>query len=251
MHTLQLDGRIVPFRDGQTLLEVARENGVEIPTLCHHAGVENLGACRLCMVEITKPSWDGWSKLVTSCEFAAEDELIVSTTSEAVVDSRRTVLDLLLARCPNTPLVQELARAHGIAKTSFTPREEPDDCILCGICVRVCAAVGAEAITMSGRGVDKQVGPPFVDDAADCIGCLSCAYMCPTNHIDFERGADTRTIWGRSFDVVRCTGCGKPLGTPEQLDHFAKTKGIPRNYFDRCDLCRKQDTAKAFYDLMS
>jgi predicted RNA-binding Zn-ribbon protein involved in translation (DUF1610 family) len=75
--------------------------------------------------------------------------------------------------------------------------------------------------------------------------------MCPTGHIQFARAGDHRTIWGRTFDVVACTGCGKPIGTPEQLEHFAQSKGIPRSYFERCDQCRKQDTARAFYGVLA
>lgn len=256
MHTIQLDGRVVEFREGQTVLEVARANGVRIPTLCWHGGLENHGGCRLCMVEIGRPEWNGWTKLVTSCEYRAEDGLVVATDNEKVRRSRRTVLDLLLARCPTTPKVRELAREYGIAKTSFVPRENPDDCILCAICVRTCQAVGADAITTSGRGVEKVVGPPFagVDGfaaapeacASDCVGCLSCARMCPTGHIAFEDGPAERRIWGRTFAVVGCASCGRPVGTPEQLDHFARTKGLPRAAFERCDVCRKRDTATAF-----
>lgn len=260
---MQLDGRVVEFRAGQTILEVARANGVDIPTLCWHGGLDGHGGCRLCMVEIGRPEWDGWTKLVTSCEYAAEDGLVVATDNEKVRRTRRTVLDLLLARCPTTQKVRELARAYGIAKSSFVPRENPDDCILCAICVRTCAAVGADAITTYGRGVAKEVGPPFsaLRDgeqtaapageapeacAADCVGCLSCARMCPTGHIGFEDGPRERRIWGRTFAVVGCSGCGRPIGTPEQLDHFARKSGLPRTYFERCDACRKLDTAKAF-----
>jgi len=262
MHTMQLDGRVVEFRAGQTILEVARANGVTIPTLCWHGGLDGHGGCRLCMVEIGRPEWDGRTKLVTSCEYAAEDGLVVSTDNDNVRRTRRTVLDLLLARCPETPKVRELARAHGIARTSFVPREHPDDCILCAICVRTCAAVGANAITTCGRGVAKEVGTPFSAlhegdktvpagespeaSAADCVGCLSCARMCPTGHIRFEEGPKQRRIWGRTFDVVGCSACGRPIGTPEELDHFARTKHLPRTYFERCDTCRKLDTAKAF-----
>ena len=255
MLTLQLDGRIVDAHEGQSLLDVAHDNDVEIPTLCNHAGLENHGACRLCMVEITKDGWGDWSRLVTACEYPAEDGLVVSTATDKVLASRRAVLDLLLARCPDTPKVRELARAHGIAKTSFVPREEPDDCILCAICVRTCAAGGAHAITTSGRGTEKVVGPPVGAhgdyDATDCVGCLSCAYLCPTNHIGFSQTETTRTIWGRTFDLVACDVCGRTLGTPEQLDHFAAKSGLPRESLNRCDVCRKQDTAKAFHAVIA
>ena len=244
--TMTIDGRVVECRSDASILEVARANGVTIPTLCHHAGVENWGACRLCMVEVTRDDWDGWSKLVASCEHPAQDGLVVTTDSADVMHTRRTVLDLLLARSPNAPVVRELARAHGIARTSFTPRKDSDKCILCAICTRVCAAVGTHAIATSGRGVGKTVGVPFDGDASDCIGCLVCARNCPTGHITFEETATTRTIWGRTFELLTCSGCGAVLGTPEQLDHFAEKNDLVRSDFERCDGCRKQDTAQTF-----
>jgi bidirectional [NiFe] hydrogenase diaphorase subunit len=255
MATMEIDGRRVAFDSGDTVLAVARKNGIAIPTLCHHPGLASYGGCRLCVVDVTRPEWEGWRRLVTACEYAAEAGLVVVTNSERVVRARRTVVDLLLARCPSTPFVVELARTLGLSETSFAPRDEPDDCILCGLCVRVCAAVGADAIGSAGRGVDKQVGPPYAPPnydrppglapAADCVGCLCCAHICPTGHIRFTDDGAARTIWGRDFTVVRCAGCGAPLGTPAQLAHFAAKSGLAASYFERCDTCRKEETARA------
>ncbi len=256
MHSMQLNGRLVNFEAGQTLLEVARANEVPIPTLCHHPGLESHGGCRLCVVEVTRAEWDGWWRMVSACEFPAADDLIVATESERLSRTRRNVVDLLLARCPETPFTVALGRDFGLAKSSLAPRAEPDDCILCGLCVRVCAAVGAHAIAGADRGVHKQVGPPYAPPsferppglapAGDCIGCLCCAEICPTGHIRYENNAQGREIWGRSFRVVECASCGAPLGTPEQLDHFAARSGLSRDYFERCDACSKLDTARAF-----
>lgn len=248
--SLVVDGKVVEARLGESLLEVARASGATIPTLCHHAGLESHGGCRLCMVEIGRKSWGDWTKLVASCEYPAEEGLVVQTASPKVQRTRRTVVDLLAARCPDTPFVQALARAHGLMETSYVPRKKADDCILCAICTRTCEAVGADAIATSGRGVDKEITLPFTTDASACIGCLACALNCPTGHIKYEADAQHRRIWGRDFEVVRCA-CGAPLGTPEQIDHVAAKKGIPRSYFAKCDACRKRETAEAFARVVS
>ena len=99
MVTLKIDGREVKAREGQTLLESARENGIEIPSLCHNDAIEPYGACRLCLVEITTPN--GRKRLVTSCLYPVEEGLQVETSSERVVTNRRTLVELLLARSPN------------------------------------------------------------------------------------------------------------------------------------------------------
>ncbi len=247
---LRIDGKRLEAREGQTLLAVARENGIAIPTLCYHAGVEAWGGCRLCMVELSRPEWPGWSRLVTACVYPAEEGLHVDTKSPAVIEARRLVLDLLLARCPTSDVIRELAESYGIGESSYEPRKSPDVCILCGLCVRVCAAVGAHAIATAGRGVDKRVATPYGEPAMACIGCLSCATNCPTGAIPYGQDARSRTIWGRTFDLVHCDACGAVLGTKAQLKHLAVKSGLPGTYFSRCDNCRKRDTADIFRRVM-
>ena len=94
---LEIDGRCLQAAEGMTVLEVARREGVPIPTLCHHEAVEPAGACRLCLVEITHPDWKGWKGLVTSCLYPVEEGLQVTTDNDEIRNARRTILDLLLA----------------------------------------------------------------------------------------------------------------------------------------------------------
>ena len=244
---LLIDGKTVTAQPGEYVLDVARRNGIEIPTLCHHPAVEPWGGCRLCMVEITHPDWKGWTGLVTACLYLAENGLIVSTNAEKVRHVRTGVLDLLLARCPESVLIQDLAREYGIQKTSLEPRKAPDLCILCGLCVRICETVGASAISTIGRGVDKLVSVPYERAAsAACIGCLACANICPTGAITFVQDDVHRSIWNHNFELVRCEDCGEAIGTPEQLDHFAERSDLERSYFAKCDNCRNREAAARF-----
>jgi bidirectional [NiFe] hydrogenase diaphorase subunit len=246
MH-LTIDKQIVSAQRGESVLEVARRNGIEIPTLCYHPAVDSWGGCRLCMVEITHPDWKGWSGLVTACLYPVEEGLVVSTNTNKVRRVRAGVLDLLLARCPDSLLIQNLAREYGIEKTSFVPRSAPDLCILCGLCVRICEKIGAGAISTIGRGVEKLVSVPYeIEATAACIGCLSCASVCPTGAITFEQSDVHRSIWNRNFELVRCQECGAVLGTPEQMAHFSQRSGLDISYFNTCDTCRNREAAGRF-----
>ncbi|MDP8205061.1 MAG: 2Fe-2S iron-sulfur cluster-binding protein [Candidatus Electryonea clarkiae] len=239
-----IDGRSIDAEKGKSILEVARECGIEIPSLCYHPGLESFGACRLCVVEITKPGWEGWKKLVTSCLYPVEEELIIDTRSEEVRENRSVVLDLLLARVPESDVIRQLAAEYGIHDTSYTKREDADTCIMCTICVRVCDAIGANAIATLSRGPDKYVDVP---DKDACIGCLACALSCPTNAIPFEEFVNgKRKIWGREFDLVYDEISHEPIGTPEQIDHFAEKSGLPKEYFLKSDKVRKKETAVTF-----
>lgn len=240
MPRLRIDGRAVTAPAGQTLLQAARAAGARIPTLCDHPALEPWGGCRLCLVEISKPGWTGEGRVVASCMYPAEEGLIVQTASPAVVESRRVVLDLLLARCPDTPLVQDLAREHGIERTSLVPNPEPTDCILCGLCTRVCDLVGASAISSVNRGAGREIAPPFGQPPPDCVGCLACAEICPTGCIPWEEADGTRSIWGRTFEMQRCIECGRAVVTRAQVAHEEKRHGLPPAYFELCEACKRR-----------
>lgn len=245
MPTLRVDGVRVQVREGATVLEAARAAGAEVPTLCHHEGLEAWGGCRLCLVEITKESWAGPPKIVTSCNYPAEEALIVRTTGERVVATRRVVVDLLLARCPDTPLVRKLAREHGIEATSYEVNPEPTDCVLCGLCTRACDRMGVSAIASVSRGVNRAVAPPFDQPPPDCIGCLACAEICPTGHIAWSEADGRRTIWGRVFEMQRCEGCGSPHLTVPQAA-WGREHGAAAQDLRLCDACKRGRLARTF-----
>ena len=246
MATLRVNGHRVTVDDDATILDAARAAGVEVPTLCQFDGLEPWGGCRLCVVDMSEAHWDDdYFKVVTACNHPVRDGMTVVTDSERVVATRRVVLDLLLARCPETPLVRKLAKEHGIEETSYTPNPEPTDCILCGLCTRVCDHIGVSAISSVNRGWGREIAPPFNEPPPDCIGCLACAHVCPTGHITFEEHGLIRSIWGREFELARCTECGRPLPmTREQVAFLIERKGMDPSYLKRCAECQRRALAQ-------
>lgn len=242
MTDILIDGKKVKARKGEFLLAVARREGIDVPTLCHHEAVEPSGACRLCMVEITKEGWGDWSKLVTSCLFPVEEGLVVLTNSERVRACRRETLELLLARCPGAEAVRKLAVSYGIQSPRYKVDEEGDNCTLCGICTRVCQDLMTGAIARINRGVEKRVETPFDEDSDVCIGCLACARSCPTKAIPFEQNDGTVTIWGQTFELLPCPACGEPSVTARQAAWMV-AKGISEEDSTLCVKCKGARTA--------
>ncbi len=242
---LSIDGRRVRAAAGATVLEAARAAGIPIPTLCHHAALPPAGACRLCLVEVRGAEGGGEWRVVISCMYLVEDGLRVRTDTERVRAARREILDLLLARCPDAPLIRRLAREHGLGETSHARSASPTDCLLCGRCVRACQQLGFSAISLVSRGIAREVAPPFRQPPPDCVGCLACAAVCPTGHIRYTTEARTRTIWGRSFALLACPSCGAAHLTRAQAEAWAARTGLLREELETCEACKRAATAAA------
>ncbi len=206
MIQLTIDDRPIQVPRGYTLLQAAREHGIWIPTLCYHEAMLPYGACRLCLVELPGPRG---GKLVPSCTYPCEAGLIVHTHTELVLGARRAVVELLLATAGHLPAVRALADELGVAAPYVSL--EPDDCILCGLCVRACRElVGVGAISLINRGMARQVGTPFQISSADCIECATCALVCPTGAIHIEHIAHpirTSHTWPSAFARRACRLC--------------------------------------------
>jgi heterodisulfide reductase subunit A len=182
MVTLTIDGRKVEIDEGKTIVDAAKELGIKIPTLCYNPMIEPYAACRICSVEIVRGKR---SRIVTACNYPATEGLEVFTNNERVRAIRKTILELMLARCTDVPALMELAEEYGLDEFRFGRGKE--ECILCGLCVRVCdEIVGANAIAFSNRGADREVTPPFGTESEACIGCGACAFVCPTGAIKLE-----------------------------------------------------------------
>lgn len=180
MVRLTIDNKEVEIEKGKTILDAAKSIGIEIPTLCYSPDLKPYGACRLCLVEITK---NGKQSLVASCVYPAGDGLIVKTDTEHVVKARKFILELMLVEAPESPEVKKLAKQYNIEKSRFKELEDkPRECILCGLCVRVCnEIVKKDILTFGYRGSKCKVatafGRPFDDEV--CTNCGKCVYICP------------------------------------------------------------------------
>ena len=208
MITLKINGLSVSVEKGSTLLEAAQFLGFPIPTLCHMEGLTPYGACRLCVVEIgEEPN----SKLVTSCTYPAEEGLTVRTASSRVVKARKMILELLLASCPQSKVIQDLAAAHNVRQQRF--RQEYEDCILCGLCVRMCEEqMMAKAIGFRGRGQNRSIGTPFDVTSEACRQCGGCMYVCPACSLRCTYNQPEKAICGA------CANLSPPCLEKEQFD---------------------------------
>lgn len=199
--TLVIDGKNVSARAGQSILEVARENGIEIPTLCHLDGLSDVGACRLCVIEVK-----GSPKLFPACVTSVFEGMEVTTQSERLQKHRRTILELLFTERNHICSVcvsnghcelQALAQQQGMTHVHLPYRnpELPVDasherftldhnrCIMCTRCVRVCAEIeGAHVWDVMGRGIDSMIISDLHDPwgSSSCTRCGKCVQVCPT-----------------------------------------------------------------------
>jgi heterodisulfide reductase subunit A len=188
--SLEIDGRRVSVPDGSTILDAARVAGVRIPTLCYSPLIEPYAACRICSVEAEFPN--GKRRIVTACNYAVWEGIKVFSDNEKVRRIRRMIVEMLLARSSHVKVIQELAREYGVGEGRLEKQRE--GCILCGLCVRVCAeVVGKAAISFAGRGLGRRVSSPYDRPTDDCIACGACAAVCPTGVITIQ-DTDERVI---------------------------------------------------------
>jgi heterodisulfide reductase subunit A len=229
MITLTIDGQKLQGEEGQTILDVAQKAGIEIPTLCHHPVLSPYGACRLCVVEIVA---NGRLGLQTACTYPIEEGLELLTRSPKVLSARKAVLGLLLSRTPNVEVIQDLAREYGITEPPF-PTDTPEErCILCGKCVRTCTEmVKAHVLNFSERGIERRVGPPFLEKTRQCIGCGACTIVCPTGAIEMLLSRE-----GIYFDEDYAVYGEKPLG-PTAAIYTPSLQAVPRVPVIDTDAC--------------
>ena len=184
MASLTIDGKTIDVEPGTTVLQAAEKLGIEIPTLCHHKSLVPYGACRVCLVELEEARG---SKIEASCVYPVSEGLVVRTASERVLKTRKVMVELLLARCPDVEEIRNLAWQLGIEEPRFPKKD--DDCFLCGQCVRVCRErMGVTAINFVHRGVAKKVSPPYDRQSPICIACGACQVVCPAHSksVDFS-----------------------------------------------------------------
>jgi len=208
------------------LLQAIRLAGADVPTLCHNENIAPYGVCRLCSVEIDAGRK---TRVVPSCVFTVRKPLAVRTDTERVKKHRKMLLNLLLARCPNEPVVQDLAAEYGVAAPHPRFEKHDDDCVLCGLCVQTCQnIVGVAALAFEGRGPTRRVVSPFDAENDVCIACGACAYICPTQCIDFSQETGKRYLrrWHREAELLVCEKSGKYWLPDAFVKVFEKRMGL-------------------------
>jgi bidirectional [NiFe] hydrogenase diaphorase subunit len=242
MVNININGRQLKAQDGQTVLEAARAHNIQIPTLCENEATAPYGACRLCLVEIKTAK--GRERLVTSCLYNVEEGLTVQTNTDKIRKLRKNILELLLARCPDSDVIQKLSKEYGIEKTRFAEQADNKKCILCANCSRTCEeVVGVSAISLAKRGVERELTTPFGENFSDaCIGCGSCSFSCPTGAITVEEKKGKRFIkfphQTVEFKLKKCSVCGNYWAPEKQVKYIAKLSGTPITDYDKCPDCR-------------
>ncbi|MBR0374057.1 MAG: (2Fe-2S)-binding protein [Mogibacterium sp.] len=241
---IKINGKECACEKGEYLLTIARRNGITIPTLCQHDAIEEgMGACRLCIAEITDR---GRKSVVVSCLYPVTSEIEVETNSERIQRERRMILTLLAKRAPESPEIRQMCKYYKAPDIERFVKIDGEKCVMCGLCAKVCGALSVGAISTVNRGITKAISTPYGDPDSVCIGCGACAKVCPTKAIELKDDFKTRTIWGKTFDLVHCTRCGAVIGTEEQIKKAANRSG---NEFDGlCDECRKERMARVMAD---
>ena len=249
MVTVTIDDREYPAEEGMTMLEIARAHDIPIPTLCYHPSLRPSGSCRLCAVEAPGRS-SGRPVTMLACVLKAKDGLVIKTQSEAVNRSRTRAFRKLLQMAPQAERIVALAQSFDI-----DPGPPPDGCVRCRLCVRVCKEiVGPGALKM-----EKRDGMHFVVPLEGlCIGCGTCANICPTEVIKIEDQDTVRTISIRDevigrHPLERCEGCGKQYATPKFLNHIHERTSSHtdvKTHHSYCPTCAKlfSDRIKTFSD---
>ncbi len=173
--TVNIDGALISVAKGTSVLDAALDYGICIPHLCRIPGVEDIGGCRLCIVENVV---NGRSKITTSCTLLAQDGMVILSNTDKIRRLRRNIAELLVTEAPNSRAIQDIAVRCGVKEARYPFRN--NDCVLCGRCVRLCTGTyGVKPIGFVGRGKNRTVQSPFDLRTKLCNECGRCIDLCP------------------------------------------------------------------------
>ncbi len=213
---IKIDGQEHHVEEGLTVLQVLKTLGIQIPTLCYHPALKPSGSCKLCAVEVPGRA-SGKKITMLSCILKVKAGLEIQTQGDLVQRARTKAFRNLLLMAPQAETIIALARQFGI-----DPGIKPDGCIRCRLCIRVCKEiVGPGALKMEIRSGQNYVVP----NEGLCIGCGTCANICPTKVIAIKDEDQVRKITIRDevigrHPLERCEGCGKNYATPKFIHHI-------------------------------
>jgi len=259
MIELTIDGKKIAVPKGTTILKAAQENDIYIPNLCYDRRLRPYGGCRLCVVEV-----EGQKKLLAACSTPAENGMVVHTNTPTLKLARKTVLELLLIHHPlDCPVcdkageckLQDLAYEYGPAASRFFAERKhdaessdnpiivrnPNRCILCGKCVRVCwEHQGVGAINFIGRGFKTKISPAF-EETLDCEFCGQCVDACPVGALGSKPFAHRARAWFLETHENICPYCavGCTVAYDLREDRILRGRGAEGKGVNKGDLCGK------------
>lgn len=229
MISLTINGKEIQVPKGTMILDACRQAGADIPTLCYDPELKLAGSCRMCVVEV-KGRWN----LVASCVMPADNGMVIDTESPDVIEARKVILELLLARhelkCHTCERdgdckLQEYCYRYGVEDSSYMgegpdfAKEDPNPfikrdynkCIMCTKCVRACDEItGAQAIDVKNRGHEAVISTAFDGKLADstCVFCGQCMMVCPTGALTSKVSAGKGKPFETENVLTTCTYCG-------------------------------------------
>lgn len=259
MIELKINGKDISVEPGSTILQAALTNGIYIPNMCWDRRLTPYGGCRLCVVEV-----EGNPKLMAACSTPVQQGMVIQTETPKLLKARKTVLELLLIHHPlDCPIcdkageceLQDLAFKYGPSEARFTAKRKhepestaaplvernPNRCILCGKCVRICGDhQGVHAINLLGRGFKSKVSPAF-EETLDCEFCGQCIDICPVGALGSKPYRYRSRVWFMEDKDTICPYCGSGCTVTLSIREgtIVRSRGIDGKGISRGDLCGK------------
>jgi heterodisulfide reductase subunit A len=245
MISLTINNQNIEVEEGTQLLPAIEKLSLKVPTLCHHKALIPYGACRLCVVEVHVPGRA--PALQASCSYPALNGISVFTDNDRIKRARKITAELLLARCPEAEIIKRIASEQGVKEPRI--KKKYDDCVYCGLCVRVCRErMGRSAIGFTGRGPRKKLDPPFSQHNEICWTCGACNFVCPVEKkvLDLASKNTPRPIpndFNMGLDQRPAVHILYPQAVPNK-PAIDKNSCVHMNY-EACGICAEVCEAKA------